>query len=205
MAKRVVWKVGDIVSIKLREDLYTLGQMLTNPAMRFYDISNSDGVWENVDLNTISPLFRVFVGKAINKDLVVEKVQVKSVISSGKPYEPHWIKPYTLAMDESHYPGQQGDFPFMGGRVIDLGPDGGISTTSAPVVKEDLTLPDDREIIESLELTNMWSSEDLGDRLRRYFDSGIDRDDLKFEVFPGLWEDREQLRPLTRRLPVPFR
>lgn len=205
MAKRVVWKVGDIVSIQLRDDLYTLGQMLTSPAMRFYDISNSNGVWENVDLNTVRPLFRVFVGKAINKDLVVEKVQLKSVIPSEKPYEPHWIKPYTLAMDEGHYLGQQGDFPFMGGRIIDLGPDGGVSTTSAPVVKEDLSLPEDKELIECLELTNMWGSEDLGDRLRRYFDSGIDRDDLKFEVFPGLWEDKEQLRPLTRRLPVPFR
>lgn len=205
MAKRIIWKVGDVVSIKLREDLYTLGQMLTSPVMRFYDISNSNGVWDSVDLNITPSLFRVFVGKAINKGLVVEKVQSRLVIPSDKPYEPHWIKPYTLTMDEDHYPGQQGDFPFMGGRVIDLGPDGGVSTTSAPVVKEDLSLPDDRELIETLELTNMWGSEDLGDRLRRYFDSGVNRDDLKFEVFPELWDDREHLCPLTRRLPAPLR
>lgn len=48
-------------------------------------------------------------------------------------------------------------------------------------------------------------SEDLKDRLWRYFDTGINRDDLKFEVFPDLWNDREELRPLTRRLPVPLR
>ena len=51
----------------------------------------------------------------------------------------------------------------------------------------------------------MWGHNDLGGRLRRYFDTGIDRDDLKFEVFPGLWNDREALRPLTRRLPIPLR
>ncbi|EAO6613387.1 hypothetical protein G3C57_003115 [Salmonella enterica] len=55
------------------------------------------------------------------------------------------------------------------------------------------------------ELVNMWGPDDLGDRLRRYFDTGINRDDLKFEVFPTLWNDRESLRPLTRRLPIPMR
>ena len=51
----------------------------------------------------------------------------------------------------------------------------------------------------------MWGSHDLNDRLVRYFNTGINRDDLKFEVFPGLWVDREKLRPLTRRLPEPLR
>ncbi|ECF4923130.1 TPA_asm: hypothetical protein G0B48_16615 [Salmonella enterica subsp. indica] len=35
--------------------------------------------------------------------------------------------------------------------------------------------------------------------------TGINRDDLKFEVFPMLWNDRESLRPLTRRRPIPMR
>ena len=51
----------------------------------------------------------------------------------------------------------------------------------------------------------MWGDLDLADRLARYYDTGVNRDDLKFEVFPGLWDDREKLRPLTRRLPVPLR
>ncbi|WP_218057486.1 hypothetical protein [Gilliamella sp. WF3-4] len=51
----------------------------------------------------------------------------------------------------------------------------------------------------------MWGDVDLRDRLCRYFDTGINRDDLKFEVFPDLWDDREKLRPLTRRLPEPLR
>ena len=74
-----------------------------------------------------------------------------------------------------------------------------------PALKEDLKLSKNRDVIEKYELTNMWGDEDLSDRLCRYFDTGINRDDLKFEVFPGLWPDRESLRPLTCRLPVPLR
>jgi len=205
MAKRIIWKAGDLVNIKLRDNLYTIGQMLISPTMRFYDISNTDGIWEDIDLNKVNPLFGAFVGNVINKYLVTEKIKVKSVISSNKPYESYWIKPYTLTMDRKYYKGDRFSFPFLGGKIIDLGPDGNVSVTQAPVIKEDLTLPQDRELIEKYELTNMWGHEDLSDRLCRYFDTGINRDDLKFEVFPGLWDDREKLRPLTRRLPVPLR
>ncbi|MCW7548634.1 hypothetical protein OO184_11960 [Photorhabdus sp. APURE] len=128
MVKRIVWKSGDLVNIKLRDNLYTIGQMLTSPAMRFYNICNMDGIWKDVDLNDITPLFRVFVGNVINKYLVQEKIKDKSVILSSKPYEPYWIKPYS-SMDVGSYLGKKGDFLFMGGKLIDLGPDGNISVT----------------------------------------------------------------------------
>ncbi|MTD29416.1 hypothetical protein [Erwinia sorbitola] len=204
MAKRIIWKDGDLVNIKLRDGLYTIGQMLTSPAMRFYNISSVDGVWDNIDLNKVKPLFRVFVGRVINKYLIQGKIKSPTVIASSKPYESYWISPYSI-IDGAHYKGTRNDFPFLGGKIIDLGPDGNVSVTQAPVIKEGLTLPQDREIIEQYELDNMWGYEDLSDRLCRYFDTGVNRDDLKFEVFPGLWDDREKLRPLTRRLPVPLR
>ncbi|MFW0767444.1 hypothetical protein ACN0IV_16600 [Trabulsiella odontotermitis] len=204
MPERIVWKEGDLVNIKLRDDLYTIGQMLTSPAMRFFDISNKDGEWENINLNEFDILFRVFVGRIINKELIQNKINSSTVIASDTPYEPYWIAPYSI-MDGEHYKGSRNSFPFLGGRIIDLGSDGKRSITSAPVIKEDLSLPQDRELIEKYELDNMWGSEDLKDRLGRYFDTGINRDDLKFEVFPDLWDDREKLRPLTRRLPVPLR
>lgn len=108
-------------------------------------------------------------------------------------------------MDKNHYKGDINSFPFLGGKLIDLGPSGNVGITLAPVIQEDLDLPKDRQIIENVELTNMWGNEDLSDRLQRFFDTGINRDDLKFEVFPGLWNDRESLRPLTRRLPLTLR
>lgn len=136
MAKRIIWKVGDLVNIKLRDDLYTIGQMLTSPAMRFYKISNGNGVWEDIDLNKVEVLFRVFVGNVVNKHLVKDKIDKKSVVASDKPYEPYWIKTYTLTMDGEHYKGDRFSFPFLGGKIIDLGPDGNVSVTQAPIIKK---------------------------------------------------------------------
>ncbi|REG61339.1 hypothetical protein B0G80_4186 [Paraburkholderia sp. BL6669N2] len=205
MAKRMIWVPGDLINVKLRENLYTIGQMAVSPVIQFYDIFNSDGIWRDVDLNVIDPLFRVFVGNVVNRNLSQGKIKDASVVARIEPSDHLWIKPYTLTMDGFHYKGDKHSFPFLGGKLIDLGPNGDTGVTLGKAVREDLTLPRDRELIEKYELTNMWGDEDLSDRLCRYFDTGINRDDLKFEVFPGLWEDRMSLRPLTRRLPVPFR
>lgn len=193
---RVVWKENGLVSIKLRDDLYTIGQMLVSPSMRFYDIASKDGVWKSIDLNKLNPLFQVFVGQVVMQKMVVEKIKEKSVISSNLPFEPLLIKPHIC---------YDGGCPWRGGKLIDIGLDGKIGTTVAPVIKQNLGLPEDREIIEKYELTNMWGDLDLSDRLCRYFDTGVNRDDLKFEIFPDLWDDREKLRPLTRRVPIPSR
>jgi hypothetical protein len=205
MAKRVVWKEGDLVGIRLRENLFTIGQMLINPVMRFFDIANETGQWSAIDLNHTPILFRVFVGSVINKSLIHEKIRDKSVIPCARPYDPYWIKPYTLTMDGAHYKGDRHSFPFLGGRIVAIDPGAPTASADIPTLQEDLSVVDDRKAIEALELTNMWGADDLSDRLCRYFDTGVNRDDLKFEVFPGLWDDRESLRPLTRRVPEPCR
>lgn len=191
MAKRVVWKKNDLVNIQLRDDLYTIGQMLISPAMRFYDISNIDGVWNDIDLNNVKPLFRVFVGRVINKYLIHSKIKSPTVIPSSAPYERYWIRPYTI-IDGDHYKGDRSSFVFLGGRLIDVGANGEKYVTCAPIIKEDLTLPQDRDLIEKYELTNMWGDEDLRERLCQYFDTGINRDNFKLNVFPGLWDDSEK-------------
>ncbi len=193
---RVTWKENALVSIKLRDNLYTIGQMLASPTMRFFDVANKDGVWHSIDLNQVKPLFQVFVGQVVMQKLVTEKIKNVSVIASRMPAEPRWIKPHI---------NYDGGCVFKGGKLIDIGVAGEIETTEAPVIMSNLRLPEDREIIENCELTNMWGEQDLSDRLCRYFDKGINRDDLKFEVFPDLWDDREKLRPLTRRVPMPSR
>ncbi|WLI89467.1 hypothetical protein Q4S45_22695 [Massilia sp. R2A-15] len=189
-------KTGDVVVIKLGAHLFTLAQFLASPSMRFYDISNATGTWKNIDLNKFNPLFSVFVSREVLQNLVVGRVDQSSVMASIELGESLWIKPH-LNFD--------GGFAFRGGNLIDIGPDGRIETTEAPVIKADLSLPEDRKLIEKYELTNMWGAEPLRERLARYFETGINRDDLKFEVFPGLWSDRKKLRPLTSRLPVPLR
>jgi len=205
MAKRIIWTPGDLVSIKLRDDLYTIGQMLPGPVMRFYDIRSADGKWRNIDLNSIGHLFQAFIAtRLINVNLTQGKIKDLSVIADRRPFESLLIVAYTI-IDGDHYKGTRDSFVFLGGKIVDIGVDGKIGYTLAPVIKENLSLPEDRKLIEKYELAHMWNHEDLSDRLCRYFDTGINRDDLKFEVFPELWDDREQLRPLTRRLPVPLR
>ncbi|MBC3373232.1 hypothetical protein HU762_04680 [Pseudomonas sp. SWRI92] len=195
MAKRITLKEGDLVSLKLRDDLYTLGQMTKHSVMRFYDVKSEDGTWPDLVLDNSMILFSGFVGKVITQRLAVEKLTcTTSLILSD--HERYWLRPHVNF---------EGGFPFRGADLIDIGTDCAADYSLVPALKEDLTLSKNRDVIEKYELTNMWGDEDLSDRLCRYFDTGVNRDDLKFEVFPGLWTDRESLRPLTRRLPVPLR
>jgi len=145
--------------------------------MRFYDIRSADGNWKDLDLSTVKPLFQVFIGNVVLQNLVDHKIKDGSVKPSDAPYERYWIKPHL------HY---DGGFPFRGGKLIDLGPEGGVGTAVAPVVKPDLSVDRDRETIEKYQLTNMWGNDDLGERLRHYFDNGEDFDSLKAKVFPEL-------------------
>ncbi|MGK9172618.1 hypothetical protein KXR87_05240 [Yokenella regensburgei] len=202
---RIVWKPGHLVSFKLRDDLYTIAQMESGSIMRFFDVKNKNGEWKNINLNNSKQLFRVFVGRVVNKNLAFKKIKDETVIPSQKILDEYWIHPYTLLIDGDHYKGDSSSFSFLGGKLISLNWSNNMSITNATVIKHDLSTVNDKSIIENYELTSMWGDKDLGDRLRRYFDTGIDRDDLKFEVFPGLWDDREKLRPLTRRLPIPMR
>lgn len=170
-----MWKENTLVNIQLKEDLFTIGQLLFSPFMRFYDIQNSDGYWQNVDLNNVEILFCVTVGNVVLKNLVKEKITDKTVIPSNAPFEKRWVKPH-LNFD--------GGFPFKGGKLIELGTD--LETTTAPVIIENLDVIKDREIIEKYELTNMFGAEELSERLIHFFETGKRIDPLKEKIFPGL-------------------
>ncbi|WP_339529767.1 hypothetical protein [Pseudomonas mucidolens] len=195
MAKRITWKEGDLVSLKLRDDLYTVGQMFKNSVMRFYDVKSVDGVWTDLVLDNSMILFSGYVGKVVTQRMAVEKLMSTTPLSLSD-HERYWLRPHVNF---------EGGFPFRGADLIDTGKDCAADYSLVPALKADLKLSKSRDVIEKYELTNMWGDEDLSDRLCRHFDTGINRDDLKFEVFPGLWTDRESLRPLTRRLPAPLR
>jgi hypothetical protein len=174
--KRIVWKENALVSVKLRDDLYTIGQMLHRPYMRFFSTSNRDGLWTALDLNLVNVLFTVSIGSVVVQMLVDAKIKDPSVVPNRAPFERYWIKP-NLSFD--------GGGAFRGGRLIEMAP--GIGSARAPVVKQNLTLAHDRERIDAHELTNMWGARDLGQRLSTYFDTGDDRDPMKDTLF-GLSE-----------------
>lgn len=203
MAK-VKWQEDALVSVKLRDGLYTLALLKRSPYAWFFDVKTERAEWATVDLSQLKPLFCVGIVDAVLSKMVTHVVQARLIDPDAKSTPPKlaipklWIKPNQNTADW-----RVDNFAWRGGRLIELDPD--IGSVDSPVLKAHLEIEDDRPLIEGCELTNMWTDQDLTDRLARFFDSGIDRDDLKFEVFPGLWNDRERLRPLTRRLPVPLR
>jgi hypothetical protein len=58
------WRNGNVLSIKLRDDLFTLAQVSVLPSLMFFDIANKDGVWQSLDLNNVDLLFCVAVATA---------------------------------------------------------------------------------------------------------------------------------------------
>ena len=203
MAK-IKWQEDSLLSVRVKEGLHTLALLKRSPYAWFFDIKADHGKWEKVDLLNLKPLFCVGIVNAVLSKMVEDVVDTRNIDASERnslvslAIPKLWIKPNQNTADW-----QVDNFVWRGGRLIELDPD--IGTVDSPVVKPLLDLASDKPLIEACELTNMWSDQDLADRLVRFFDKGINRDDLKFEVFPGLWNDREALRPLTRRLPVPLR
>ena len=204
MGKRIVWKSGHFIVLKVRDDLYSVARMVGEAQLCIYDIFRNTDEWDSAEWSKVRPLFHVLVGSAVQKRLGVRKISIDGMPAECLLSQRFWIYPYS-SLDVSHFKGGKDTYASYGGRLIDVGESEVFSIYGAPVLKHDLSVLDDRETIESLELTNMWGDLDLSDRLARYYDTGVNRDDLKFEVFPGLWDDREKLRPLTRRLPVPLR
>jgi len=201
---RINWKYGKIYSMKLRDNLYTLCQLLSSPMVLIYDIKNKDGKWPKNCLNGINPLFRVYAGIVVG-NLLEKRVDVDFSQDSINDFEDfNWIKPH-LFNEHPDNDGTRYDYRlhplFLGGRLIKSAPSEDDMGPNAIILNNNLKLPVDRDTIERVEMTNMWGADDLKDRLIRYFDTGINRDDLKFFCFPGLWDDIEKLRPLTRRVP----
>ncbi|MDG6896215.1 hypothetical protein [Volucribacter amazonae] len=55
---------------------------------------------------------------------------------------------------------------------------------NALAVKHNLSVKKDKGLIERYELTNYWgTSNSLAERIIRYYDTDINRDEIKFEVF----------------------
>lgn len=210
---RIIWKENDIVRLKLRDDLFTVGQMLISPFMRFYKISKPVDEWQDLDLNKEEELFTVLITNHVFRGLATGKAKGKSIHPSQKPMQRQWIDVHS-----NDGPWYEGKSVFLGGKLVELAPRTMAlneptsnenklqsDTYIAPVLIKNLTLPQHRKVLEELELTNQWSADSLCERLVRYFDKGIDRDDLKFQVFPGLYDYKEKLRPLTSRVAIPFR
>jgi hypothetical protein len=180
---RAFWKQDGVICLKLRDDLYTLAQMVNPVAMmRFYEIFKDKDEWQGVDLNNVKPLFAVAIGNAVIHNLGVRRVPPKEVTPSAAPCERHFIH----VSDNAEYYGRPGEFMWKGGRLVDRGEAAKTVGYAATTLIPDLNVHDHRDIILKHEFTNMYGDNHIKNRILQFYDTGVNIDVMKLKVFPDL-------------------
>lgn len=177
------WKKDAVISIKLTEDCYSLAQMVNdNAQMRFFPIFNQIDSWEGINLDAIKPAFSVFVGSVVVQKLGQRRVTSKEVTPDKSLCDQIFIEPISNA--EGYR--VRNEFWDKGGNLVDLGVDARTAGCDAPVVKSELNLENDLQDILKYEMTNMWGDNNIRNRLLMQKERGINIDQYKFFIFPGL-------------------
>jgi hypothetical protein len=172
MLKRTRWKLDAVLSLKLRDDLYTLAQTRTNCLTQFFDIRSADGQWSGVDLNAVDPLFCIYVADNRMKPII-------DAVVKDEQARPN-IRPLPRIMLSA--------LPIVGEKykcAVNLVESGdSFESVSARVLKANLSPANDSKDLRTYELTGMWGNPDqLAKRLIRYFDIGVNWDDSKSFIF----------------------
>lgn len=182
------WCSGTVLSIKLRDDLFTLAQMREHNLMQFFAISKPDNVWAGTDLNAVPSLGMRFIAERNMKTLFVGKQTAATVTPTMQPIETRMLR---------HLVRPDGSF---GADLIDTTP--AADVVNATLLKADLDSKHDLAIIYQYELCGMLGdAEKLRKRLLRFFDTGINWDDAKSFLFkqialpPPHWQPGSALRP----------
>lgn len=173
MLKKISWKENSILSIKLKDNLYTLAQMRCNHLMEFFDVSREDSLWSSMDLTNELVIFCVYVAESRIKPLFDRVLPSGSVIPNSRPVAKIMLS--AIIEEGGKY----------GADLVEL--DGSYDSVSPIIIKRDLDKNIDIDLIRSYELTGMVGSpEKLKARLIRYFESGVNWDDSKNFLFPGI-------------------
>lgn len=172
MMKRVSWINDSVISVQLREDLHTLAQMRSNHLMEFFDI-RGNGEWKEVDLTSVPVLFCIFVAEHRLRPLFARRVPPKEVIPNRRPIKRQMLS-FTVMPGGSY-----------GADLVEITED--YCSVDARLLKADLSIEEDLADIHGNELTGMvGDAEKLKARLIRYFDTGVNWDDSKSFLFPGI-------------------
>lgn len=156
MIKRYRWALDAVLSLKLRDDLFTLAQTRENCLMDFFDIQNKNGHWSDLDLKKVDPLFCLYVADNRLKSLYDAVVPSRDVMPNRRPL-PRVMLSATPIMDEKYRCSVSlieltESFESLGGRTF----------------KEDLVPPKDNADLYAYELCGMWGSADkMAKRLTR--------------------------------------
>lgn len=173
MLKKLICKEGDVISIKIGGNAFTLAQMRHNGIMQFFDIVQPVSEWSSVNLNDVAALFFIFVAKRSLSSIVVDKVSSSAVTRSKCPV------PKTML---SAVIGNAGEY---GADLVELTDD--FSSYGAGIIKSGLTVAEDRDLIYRYELAGVQGDpEKIRKRLERYFEHGINWDTSKEFTFKDI-------------------
>lgn len=175
MAKRFIWKEGGIVSFKVKEDLFTIGQMLKSPYVCFFQIQSPDGTFADVDLNATLELFVIPVARDFLQKRLYERISEGVKAKQDLALPELWIMP-KMAFG--------GDFPWKGGDLVKIDHAVGDLGMANKVVKRSIKA-DEKEILEKYELTSVWTDQGLVERLILCFGSGKNINPFKDRIFFG--------------------
>ncbi|WP_028456396.1 hypothetical protein [Chitinilyticum litopenaei] len=178
---RAFWQENAVFILKLRDDLFTVAQMMPKGTarIRLYNIFKNEDIWRPLDLSFIEPLFTVPIGNVVIQKLGVRRAKPDEIKPGTQPYERYVI------FAKANY---GCNFPWKGGKLVDTGENGEVESWQAPAVIEDLTLDQHRDLILKYQLSNILGDNHLSERLVHIYEKGFDFDPLKDQIFPGLYE-----------------
>ncbi|WP_279356829.1 hypothetical protein [Methylobacterium indicum] len=169
---RANWNPGDIIILKLNEDLYSCALMskVKNYLKYFLHFEKSD-CFDIMEIMKIEPEFCT-AELGVVKHLGCRKIKIKHSEKFDNSIPEFWIRPNLGG------PGRA----FKGGDLVRCNPDTGPDPLD-PIVKPDLNPSSDIEIINKYELTNFMDYETIRKRLILCHKMGKNVDPLKESIF----------------------
>lgn len=179
MLKKITWQEGKVLSLKLRDDLYTLVQMRKNYYLQFFDLINAQDSWTGIDLEKTDTLFFIFASTKVFKGLAISEPSLETISIDKRPPEKKLLR----AIIGGNY----------GADLIELTES--FETLDATTIKSNLKLADDLDTIYRYELSGMLGDpEKLRNRLINYFDNGINFDKSKEFLFKEISPPTAKIR-----------
>ena len=171
MLNKITWQEGKVLSLKLKDDLFTLVQMRKNFYLQFFDLRSAQDTWTDVDLEKADTLFFIFTSTKALKGLAVSAQSQEKISIDKRPAEKKMLR----AIIGGNY----------GADLIEL--TDSFETLDATTLKTNLTVADNLDIIYKYELSGMIGDpEKLKNRLINYLDNGINWDTSKEFLFKGI-------------------
>lgn len=173
MLKKIQWEEGLVLSVKVRDDLFTLAQMRVNHLVEFFDVFRCDENWGGVDLNNEKIVFCIFVSTKNVRSIFSGIAPDFLVSANTRPVKRRMLSAILGA------PGN------TGANLIELSDK--YSNIGGQIVKSSLTVENDLQLIYEYDLSGMEGDPDkILERLRIYYDTGVNWDKSKNFLFPNI-------------------